>query len=179
MQTLHLRFRDLRAISPGQSPSRWRTRSMRDASTWKGASPLPNLPRPTSAVGLPAKTRVNQRAQAPQKRGGLLLAGAFRAPRICGAWAPDARRVCQGQTACELLHDPAPHKAGDHGAVHRQARASATLRATSLGLSFPLRPQLCGARACGEKTADPVTIVGAFAGVSSGAHWPRLPSAGG
>jgi hypothetical protein len=51
MQTLHLRFRDLRAISLGHSPSRWRTRSMPAASAWKGASPLPNLPRPTWPVG--------------------------------------------------------------------------------------------------------------------------------
>ena len=51
MQTLHLRLRALRAISPGQSPSRWQTPSMRSTSKWEGARPLPNLPRPTSAVG--------------------------------------------------------------------------------------------------------------------------------
>jgi len=52
MQTLHLRFRDLRAILLGVPPSRWPTPSMRRASTWKGALPLPNLPKPTCAVGL-------------------------------------------------------------------------------------------------------------------------------
>jgi hypothetical protein len=52
MQTLHLRFRDLRAILLGVPPSRWPTPSMRGASTWKGAPPLPNLPKPTCAVGL-------------------------------------------------------------------------------------------------------------------------------
>ena len=52
MQTLHLRFRDLRAIFLGVPPSRWPTPSMRGASTWKGAPPLPNLPKPTCAVGL-------------------------------------------------------------------------------------------------------------------------------
>ncbi len=52
MQTLHLRFRDLRAILLGETPSRWPTPSMRGASTWKGALPLPNLPKPTCAVGL-------------------------------------------------------------------------------------------------------------------------------
>ena len=57
MQTLHLRFRDLRAILLGVPPSRWPTPSMRRASTWKGAPPLPNLPKPTYAVGLrPAVT---------------------------------------------------------------------------------------------------------------------------
>lgn len=52
MQTLHLRFRDLRAILLGVPPSRWPTPSMRYASTWKGALPLPNHPKPTCAVGL-------------------------------------------------------------------------------------------------------------------------------
>lgn len=52
MQTLHLRFRDLRAILLGVPPSRWPTPSMRRASTWKGALPLPNLPKPTFSVGL-------------------------------------------------------------------------------------------------------------------------------
>jgi len=52
MQTLHLRFRDLRAILLGVPPSRWPTPSMQGASTWKGALPLPNLPKPTFAVGL-------------------------------------------------------------------------------------------------------------------------------
>ena len=49
MQTLHLRFRDLRAILLGVPPSRWPTPSMRAASTWKGARPLPNLPKPSLA----------------------------------------------------------------------------------------------------------------------------------
>ena len=52
MQTLHLRFRDLRAILLGVPPSRWPTPSMRRASTWKGALPLPNLPKLTCTVGL-------------------------------------------------------------------------------------------------------------------------------
>ena len=49
MQTLHLRFRDLRAILLGVPPSRWPTPSMRGASTWKGTPPLPNLPKPSLA----------------------------------------------------------------------------------------------------------------------------------
>ena len=49
MQTLHLRFRDLRAILLGVPPSRWPTPSMRGASTWKGVLPLPNLPKPSLA----------------------------------------------------------------------------------------------------------------------------------
>ena len=60
MQTLHsLRsFRDLRAILLGVPPSRWPTPSMQHASTWKGAPPLPNLPKPTCAVGLRAAAPV-------------------------------------------------------------------------------------------------------------------------
>ena len=55
MQTLpSLRsVRDLRAVSSGPSPGRRRTRSMHGASTWKGASPLPDQPRPTEPVGSP------------------------------------------------------------------------------------------------------------------------------
>jgi hypothetical protein len=49
MQTLHLRFRDLRAILLGVPPSRWPTPSMLGTSTWKGALPLPNLPKPSLA----------------------------------------------------------------------------------------------------------------------------------
>jgi hypothetical protein len=52
MQTFHLRFRGLRAILLGVPPSRWPTPSMRGASTWKGALPLPTLPKLTSAIGL-------------------------------------------------------------------------------------------------------------------------------
>ena len=49
MQTLHRlrRFRDLRAILLGVPPSRWPTPSMRRASIWNGAPPLPNLPKPS------------------------------------------------------------------------------------------------------------------------------------
>ena len=143
MQTLHLRFRDLRAISLGKSPSRWRTRSMHPASTWKGASPLPNLPRPTLAVGLPAETSRPQPDQAPLGRGGLLLAGAFRAPRICGAGGPDARRVCPGQTACDLARYPARQEAGDIEPSHRQALPSEARWAASDGRPYLRRPRWC------------------------------------
>lgn len=182
MQTLHPpdgRFRDLRAISPGRCPSRWRPRSMHPASIWKGASPLPDHPRPTLAVGSPAETIRPQPDQAPQGRGGLLGAGAFRTPRICGASGPDARRVCRGQTACDLARHPARQEAGDVAPAHRQARASATLRATSLGLSFPLRPQRCGARTCGKKMVRPVANVGDLASVGIGPPQPRLSLAEG
>ena len=54
MQTLHRlrRFRDLRAVSPGAKPPADGVPVRCAASEWKGALPLPNLPKPTFAVGL-------------------------------------------------------------------------------------------------------------------------------
>ena len=53
MQTLHRlrRFRDLRAVSPGAWPPADGVPVRCVASEWKGALPLPNLPKPTFAVG--------------------------------------------------------------------------------------------------------------------------------
>ena len=54
MQTLHRlrRFRDLRAVSSGAWPPADGVPVRCAASEWKGAPPLPNLPKPTFAVGL-------------------------------------------------------------------------------------------------------------------------------
>ena len=175
MQTLHLRFRDLRAISSGQSPSRWQTPSMRSASTWKGALPLPNHPRPTLAVGSrPAGSRQHL-AHCPTMGTGLTLASPLREVRAVGPNGAATNRVCPRQTASDLFPYPAPHEAGDLGADHWQARASESQRLASDGLSFSLWPQRSGARAFGEKTADQVAHVRAWAGVSSGARDDRLP----
>ena len=46
MQTLHLRFRDLRAVSPGAWPPADSVPVRCAASEWKGDLPLPNLPKP-------------------------------------------------------------------------------------------------------------------------------------
>jgi hypothetical protein len=53
MQTLHRlrRFRDLRAVSSGAWPPADGVPVRCIASEWKGALPLPNLPKPTFAVG--------------------------------------------------------------------------------------------------------------------------------
>jgi hypothetical protein len=53
MQTLHRlrRFRDLRAVSPGAWPPADGVPVRCAASEWKGALPLPNLPKPIFAVG--------------------------------------------------------------------------------------------------------------------------------
>ena len=187
MQTLHLRFRDLRAISPGQSPSRWQTPSMPNASKWETASPLPNPLRPTSAVGwrpasapgTPGPTRPVG-IPCPVAWAGVPGVPRLRAARIVGPVGADPCRVCRWQTADVSHQSPALHKAGEIGGTHRQARASESRWLASDGLSFPLRPQRCeralrfGARAFGEKTANLTAHVGAWAGVSSGAREDRL-----
>ena len=186
MQTLHLRFRALRAISPGQSPSRWQTPSMRGASKWETAPPLPNPLRPTCAVGWRPASRHPDGILCPVAGAGLPGVTRLRAARIVGPIDADHCWVCRWQTARPLSPYPAPHEAGDLGADDRQARASESRWLASCGLSFPLRPQRCWARACGEKTADQAANAGALAGVSSGARRQceraprrRLSSAGG
>ena len=177
MQTLHLRFRDLRAISLGQSPSRWQTRSMRRASKWETASPLPNPLRPTCAVGSRPASRPPDGIPCPVAGAGSPWVPHLRAARIVGPRGAVPCRVCRWQTADVSHQSPAHQEAGEIGGAHRQACASATLRAASGGLSFPLQPQRAGARAFGEKTADPVAHVGAWAWVNIGArddcsyHW--------
>lgn len=173
MQTLHLWFRDLRAIALGQSPGRWPSPSLRAAATWKGALPLPNHPSPTSAVGSrPARSR-QRLVRCPTVGAGLPLASPLREVRLAGPDGADTNRVCLWQTASDLSPYPAPHEAGDLGAVHWQARASESRWLASSGLSFPLRPRRFGARSCEEKTADPVANIGVSARISSGA-WARL-----
>ena len=179
MQTLHLRFQDLRAISLRQSPGRWPSPSLRAAATWKGAPPLPNHPSPTLAVGSrPAMSR-QRLARCPTEGAGLPLASPLREVRVGASAHPgkpdgaDTNRVCPRQTTSDLSPYPAPHEAGDLGADRWQARASVSQRLASGGLSFPLAPRRFGARSCEEKTADPVANVRASARISSGA-WTRL-----
>ena len=129
MQTLHLRFRDLRAILLGVPPSRWPTPSMQRASTWKGAlvrtrtPTLPNHPKPTCAVGLRpagvyalvgtgpgsgAVPRGDQRQRAIRFH---LSRGRDRLPdRVC-------RAVLVRQTACHPGDGPARHRQHDRPPV--------------------------------------------------------------
>ncbi len=176
MQTLHLWLQDLRAISLGQSPGRWPTPSMLIASTWKDAQPLPNHPSPTCAVGWRPEQQSQNLDRCPAVGAGLVLVPPFRGASICGAKAPDLRRVCRWQTASELPPYPAPYEAGDWGATHWQARASEVRCTPSAGLSFSLRPQPFGGRAFGKKTADPMAHVRAWVSSSARAcshHWAR------
>lgn len=174
MQTLHLRFRDLRAILLGLRPSRWPTPSLRTAATWETASPLPNPLRPTLAVGAHPKTAHQHLDRCPTVGAGLTLASPFREPCVCGAVAPDTRQVCWPQTAENNPHPAAHHKAGQAVDCSLQAPFSEVLRPPSTGLSFPLRPQRCGARASWEKTADQPANDVALARVSSGVCRRRL-----
>ena len=152
MQTLHLRFRALRAISPGQSPSRWQTPSLRRASKWETASPLPNPLRPTCAVGWRPAPRHPDDIPCPVAGAGLPGVPRLRAARIVGPVGADPCRVCRWQTARPLSPYSAPHKAGDLGTEDGQARASVVRCTPSHGLSFPRRPHRSWARASGEKT---------------------------
>jgi len=158
MQTLHLRFRDLRAISLRQGLSRWRTPSDAMRAGVKGPPGLSNSPGPTLAVGSrPAMSR-QRLARCPSAGAGLPLASLLREGHIVGSDGADTNRVCPRQTASDLPPYPAPHEAGDMGTDHWQARASVSQRLASGVLSFPLQPQRCecalrfGARASGEKT---------------------------
>jgi len=169
MQTLRLRLQDLRAISLGQSPGRWPTPSAAMRGGTKGPPGLSNSPVPTSAVGSRPARSHQRLARCPTVGAGLPLASPLREVSRPGADAPLRYLVCPRQTASELSPYPAPHVAGDLGADHWQARASKSQRLASGGLSFALVPRRGKARSIGEKTADPVAHVEAWAGVSSGA----------
>lgn len=174
MQTLHLRFRALRAISLRQGLSRWRTPSDARRAGMKGPPGLSNSPRPTLAVGSrPAMSR-QRLARCPTLGAGLPLASPLREVHVVGPGGPDTNRVCPRQTASDLSPYPAPHEAGDLGADHWQARASEVRCTPSDGLSFPFVPRRGRARSSKEKTADPVAHVGAWARVSSGERLDRL-----
>ena len=174
MQTLHLRFRALRAISSGQSPSRWQTPSMPRASTWEMASPLPNPLGPTYAVGSRPATSRQRLDRCPTVGAGLPLASPFREPRVVGPIGANTSRVCWSQTAENNPRPAAHHKAGQGVGCSLQAPFSEVHWIPSTGLSFPLRPQRSGAWACGKKTADRTPNVGAWAGVSNAACRRRL-----
>lgn len=167
MQTLHLRFRDLRAISLRQSLSRWRTPSDAIRAGMGAAFALPNPPEPTCAVGWRPASRHPDGIRCPVAGAGLPGVSRLRAARNGGLGRSIPCRVCRWQTACDPVSYPAPHEAGYGMPDHRQARASESQRLASDGLSFPLRPQRSGARAFGEKTADQLAHVRAWARVSN------------
>jgi len=174
MQTLHLRFRALRAISLRPGLSRWRTPSDALRAGMRGPPGLSNSPGPTCAVGSRLATRHPVGILCPVAGAGLPGVSRLRSARNDSRGPVFPYRVCRWQTASDLSPYPAPHEAGDLGATHWQARASEVLCTPSAGLSFPLRPQRCGARSSGEKTSNPVAHVRAWAGVRSGVRRDRL-----
>ncbi len=174
MQTLHLRYRDLRAILLGGTPTRWLTPSMPQASTWETASPLPNPLGPTLAVGAHPKTSHQRLDRCPIVGACLTMVSLFREPRVCGAITPDTRLVCWSQTAENTPYPAAPQMAGQGMGYSLQAPFSEVLRTPSNGLYFSLRPQHSGARACGKNTADRTANDVTLARVSSRACWRRL-----
>lgn len=152
MQTLHLRFRYLRAISREHSPRRWRPRSAATGDGRGGAFALPNPPEPTWAVGLPAGSLMILHPDLPRGRGsGEDLANRM-SRNVRGPAAPPPRPAQRCRAACPVHLPAAGHGAGQAGAQDRQARRSAVLGTASAGLFFSLRPQRHGARAGGKRT---------------------------
>ena len=182
MQTLRYPggpLRDLRAISLRQGLSRWRTPSDAIRAGMGGAFALPNPPEPTSEVGARPASARQRLARCPTVGARLPRASPLREVSRPGADAPSRYQVCPRQTASDLSPYPAPHEVGNGIPDHRQAHASESRWLASDGLSFPLRPQPFGGRAYGEKTADPMSHVGAWAGVSSSAFRRHLHHGGG
>jgi len=105
---------------------------------------------------------------------GLTMASWFREPRVVGPVGANTSRVCWSQTAENNPHPAAHQEAGQVVGCSLQAPFSEVLHTPSTGLSFPLRPQRCGARAYGEKTADRTANGLTLAGISTGAYRRRL-----
>ena len=181
MQTLPLRFRDLRAISPGQSPSRWRTPSPRAATNRKSAPPLPDHLQPTSAVGSPAVPPTAAKAVAPRWRWSSRPGtGAERMPpRPRASVGPAPRQARAGRVQC--AGDPALPLAGSPGTVQsdagrgRRAGHSGTGPITSVRPSFRPGPQRSGARGRDGKAARFVLSASPAAAWRSCARPVRLP----
>ena len=174
MQTLHLRFRDLRAILLGGTPSRWPTPFAAMRCETKGPPGLSNSPRPTCAVGAHPKTSHQRPDRCPTLGAGLTMVFPFREPCVCGANAPDTRLVCWSQTAENNPHPAAHQEAGQDVGCSLQACLSEVHWTPSDGLLFSIRPQRYGARSRWKITSD----IAGVAHVRKTAHCCRLSLAG-
>ena len=178
MQTFHLRFRDLRAISLRQGLSRWRTPSGAMRTGMKGPPGLSNSQGPSCADGSRPASRHLVGILCPVAGAGLPRVTRVRVARIVRLVGADPCRVCRWQTAREPVPDPARQEAGDRGTAHGQARASAVRCTPSAGLSFPLRPQRCGAGAppVQQRNAPPERFQEAASpiGKKTVARWSRV-----
>lgn len=157
MQTCpSLRFLpSLRAVSPGQSPRRQRPRSMsRCTLKWKGASPLPNLPRPTCAIGWRAGLTRSQCDRGTLRMPGLLAALSARRRRNSGPYGPVPHRVYRAalvrQTVPSVPHSVRPSVAGQSEGC--DGAGSGLPSGWTPALLPPVaRPALrCGARRAGQ-----------------------------
>lgn len=180
MQTLQsLRsFRDLRAVSPGQNPRRRRPHPMRRcALEWKGVSPLPNLPRPTSEVGLRPGLMRRQDDRDTSAVPGLLAAVSARALRNRGSCDPVPERVCRAapvrQTALSCSLPAAAGVAGQRESLDRASIGLASVWTPAPLLPFAPPAQRCGARQAEQKVrACGRTASADYRGSHSG--WPTI-----
>ncbi len=119
MQTsAHLRFgSSLRAVSPGAKPPADGVPVRRVAPEWKGALPLPDLPKPTCAVGWRAGSAAGLMGTCPR----------------CGAGPRDQRqiRVCRGALVRQTAA-PFPQSARCLPGVRHAGGAAAKRRTGSL-----------------------------------------------
>lgn len=133
MQTLYsLRsFRDLRAISSGQSPRRRRPRPMSPgALKWETAPPLPNPLRPTCAIGWRTGLTCRQCNRGTLRVPGLLAAVSARWLRNGGPCGPVPKLVCRAvlvrQTALSGTPFACPCVAGQGGVCDRASTGLAS-----------------------------------------------------
>ena len=147
----------LRAVSPGQSPRRQppRPTSLRSLE-WKGVSPLPNLPRPTYAIGWRTKLTRRQCDRGTLSVPGLLAVLSAQKRRTGGPYGPVPRSVCRAalvrQTALSIPHFDRPGVASQSGEC--DGAGSGLPSGWTLAPLPPVaRPApRCGARRAGRQT---------------------------
>lgn len=147
MQTLHsLRsLRDLRAISLGQRPSRWQTRS--PAAKWETAPPLPNPLRPTCAVGLRSAARQNRLAPGTLTGAALAAAAGQRRPRKSGPrCGPVPEQDCASVSGDHV-------QAGNGSGAGKTGTACARMRIDGTGQG---QPRVCRLLPCPSSISDPL-----------------------
>ena len=147
MQTLHRlrRFRDLRAVSPGAWPPADGVPVRCGASEWKGALPLPNLPKPSLArLGLRPADAVALAGSVPES--GAVPRGRQRQRairfRLSQEWDRLPDRVCRTllvrQTVAHLGYGPARH--WQHGRSPVGVAVCLPVCAAARSLGWPADP---------------------------------------
>ena len=195
MQTLHLRLRDLRAVSPGAQPPAdsgpRRCQRHRGGRARRPFHTIPDQPArlervPRRVVDWPVAI---VRAGGPSRRALRLdrcpCAGAGlprdtprRRPAVGAGVARDSRPVCRWQTAGTGPQPAARQVAGQAVDRFLHPRAPALLRTASHALSRSLRRRRSTARHGGTGTAGVVAYVAIRATAEHGVGWvtPRVDS---